>query len=201
MQDEVTISISFARVEEFRYLGTNLTYQNSIQEEIKSRLQSGNACTGSFVFQFAVQKYKVKDIQNYNVSCFLYECETWSFILSEKRKLRVFENRVLRRIFGLKRDEVKREWRRRHIDELNELYSSPNVIQAINLRRMRWARHVACMSRDAHRILQGNLRERDYLEDPGVDGRIIQWRPLIIIADNVINRLLLSKSVVPKHSI
>jgi hypothetical protein len=62
---------------------------------------------------------------------------------------------------------------------------------------MRWAGHVACMGRDAHRILQGNLRGKDYLEDAEVDGRIIQWRPLIIIADNVINRQFLSKSVVP----
>ena len=57
----------------------------------------------------------------------------------------MFENRVLRRIFGPKRDEVTREWRKLHNEELNDLYSSPNIIRVIKLRRMRWAEHVACM--------------------------------------------------------
>jgi len=61
-----------------------------------------------------------------------------------ERKLRVFENMVLRRIFGLRRDEVTGEWRRLHNDELNDLYSSPNIVWVIKS-RMRWARHVACM--------------------------------------------------------
>ena len=63
----------------------------------------------------------------------------------EDHRLRVFENRVLRRIFGPKRDEVTREWRKLHNEELNDLYSSPNIIRVIKLRRMRWAEHVACM--------------------------------------------------------
>jgi len=75
----------------------------------------------------------------------LYGCETWSLTLWEERKLRVFENMVLRRIFGPRRDKVTGEWRRRYNEELNALYSSPNIVRVIKLRRMRWAGHVACM--------------------------------------------------------
>jgi hypothetical protein len=75
----------------------------------------------------------------------LYGHETWSLTLREKRKLRVFENRVLRRIFGLKRDEVTGEWRRLHNKELYDLHSSPNIIRVIKSRRIRWAGHVARM--------------------------------------------------------
>jgi hypothetical protein len=73
----------------------------------------------------------------------LYGCETWSLTLRENRGVRVFENRVLRGIFGLERDEVTGEWRRLHIEELNDLYSSPNIIRVIKSRKMRWAGHVA----------------------------------------------------------
>jgi hypothetical protein len=70
----------------------------------------------------------------------LYRCETWSLPLREEQRLRVIENRVLRRIFGPKRDEVTGEWRRPHNEELNDLYSSPNIIRVIKSRRMSWAR-------------------------------------------------------------
>jgi hypothetical protein len=75
----------------------------------------------------------------------LYGCETWSLTLREKRRLRVFENRVLRRIFGPKRDEVTGEWRKMHNEQRHNLYSSPNIIRMMKSRRMRWAGHVARM--------------------------------------------------------
>ena len=73
----------------------------------------------------------------------MYVCETWSLILREDCRLRVFDNRVLSRIFGTKRDEVTGERRRLHNKELYALYYSPNIIQVINSRRLRWAGHVA----------------------------------------------------------
>ena len=73
----------------------------------------------------------------------LYGCETWLLTLREERRLTVFENRVLRRIFGPKRDEVTGEWRKLHNEELNDLYCSPNIVRVITSRRMNWAGHVA----------------------------------------------------------
>jgi hypothetical protein len=73
----------------------------------------------------------------------LYGCETWSLTLREEYRLRVFENRVLMRIFGPKRDEVTGEWRKLHNEELHNLYSSPSIIRIIRSRRRRWAGHVA----------------------------------------------------------
>jgi hypothetical protein len=95
--------------------------------------------------------------------------------LREECRLRVYENRVLRRIFGPKRNEVRGEWRKLHNEELNDLYSKTNIIRAIKWRRMRWAGKVAFMGerRGVYRVLVGNLRERFHLEDPGIDGRII----------------------------
>jgi hypothetical protein len=73
----------------------------------------------------------------------LYRCETWFLTLREKHRLKVFENRVLRRIFGPKRDEVTGEWRKLHNEELCDLYSSPSIIRIIKSRRMRLTGHVA----------------------------------------------------------
>jgi hypothetical protein len=73
----------------------------------------------------------------------LYGCETWSLTLREEYGLRVFENRVLRKIFGPKRDEVTGEWRQLHNEELRDLYSSSSIIRLIKSRRVRWADHVA----------------------------------------------------------
>jgi hypothetical protein len=75
----------------------------------------------------------------------LYGCETWSLTLREEQRLRVFENRVLRRIFGPKRDGTRGNWRRLHNEELNGLYSSANIVRVIKSSRMRWSGHVARM--------------------------------------------------------
>jgi hypothetical protein len=77
--------------------------------------------------------------------------------LREERRLRVFENRVLRKVFGPKRDEVTGEWRKLHKEELNYLYSLPNIVRVVKSRRMRWAGHVARMGEDrgVHRVLVG----------------------------------------------
>jgi hypothetical protein len=88
----------------------------------------------------------------------LYGCETWSLTLREEHILRVFENWVLRRIFGQKRDKVTGEWRKLHNEELHDLYSSSSIIRIITSRRIRWAGHVARMGekRNAYRLLVGN---------------------------------------------
>jgi hypothetical protein len=88
---------------------------------------------------------KVKIHKTIILPAVLYGCGTWSLTLSEEHRLRVFENRVLRRIFGPKRDAVMGEWRKLHNEELHNLYSSPHIIRQIKSRRMRWAGHVACM--------------------------------------------------------
>jgi hypothetical protein len=87
----------------------------------------------------------------------LYWCENWLLMLGEEHKLRVFENRVMRRVFGLKGDKVTGEWRRPYNEGLNNLYSSPNIIWVITSRRMRCMRHVACMEnrRSAYGVLVG----------------------------------------------
>ena len=78
----------------------------------------------------------------------LYGCETWSLTLREEMKLRVFEKVVLRRIFGPRREDITGEWRRLRNEELNDLYSSPNIVRVIKSRRMRWAGHVARMGEE-----------------------------------------------------
>jgi len=102
---------------------TVLTNQNSIQEEIKSRLKSGNACYHSFQnilsSSLLSKNLKIKLYRTIILPVVLYVCETWSVTLREERRLRVFE--VLRRIFGAERDELTGEWRKLHNEELNDL--------------------------------------------------------------------------------
>ena len=107
----------------------------------------------------------------------LYGCETWSLTLREERRLRVFENRVLR-IFGPKRDKVTGECRKLHNEELTVLYSSTNIVRVIKSGRMKWKGHVACIGdrRGVYTVWWANLKEGDHLGDPGVNGRIIlRW--------------------------
>jgi hypothetical protein len=98
----------------------------------------------------------------------LYGCETWSLTLREEHRLKVFENRVLRRIFGPKRDEVTGECRKLHNREFHNLYSSPDTIRQIKSRRMRWVGHVACMGegRNMYRVLVGEPEGKRPPEGP-----------------------------------
>jgi len=111
---------------------------------------------------------KIKLYRNIILPIVLYGCETWSLTLREERKLRVFENMVLRRIFGTRRDEVTGEWRRLHNEELNDLYSSANIVRVIKSRKMRLAGHVARMGeeRGVYRVLLGKPQGRRPLGRP-----------------------------------
>ena len=107
---------------QFIYLGTTLTNQNSIQEEIKSTLRSGNACYHSvqslLSSRLLSKNVKIKIYRTIILPLVLYGCETWSLTLREERRLRVSENRVLMRIFGPKRIEVTGEWRKNIMNNL-----------------------------------------------------------------------------------
>jgi hypothetical protein len=110
------------------------------------------------------------------LSLILYGCETWSLTLKEECRLRVFENRALRKILGPKRDEVTGEWRKLHNKELSDWYSSPNIIWMIKSRRMRWKGHVARKEERGEGYTGfwwGNPRDNECLDNPGIDGRII----------------------------
>ena len=154
------------------YMGTTLTNQNSIVEEIKSRLKSGNACYHSvqnpLSSRLLSKNLKIKIYRTVTLPVVLYGCETWSLTLREERKLRMFENRVLRRIFGPRKGEVTVDWRRLHNEALNDWYSSPNIVRVIKSRRMRWAGHVARMGeeRGVYRVLVGKPEGRRPLGIP-----------------------------------
>jgi hypothetical protein len=132
----------FKSVEHFTYLGKTLTNQYSIYEEIKNRLNSGNA------FYYFVQNLLPASLVSKNIKikiyrttifpAILYGCEIWSLTPNKEHRLNIFENRV-------QRDKVTGEWRRLCNEELNDLYSPPNIIWMIKSRRMRQMGHVACM--------------------------------------------------------
>jgi len=171
---------TFERREEFKYLGTTLTNQNFILEEIKSRLRSGDACyhlvQNLLSSRLLSKNLKIKIYRTIILPVVLYGYETWSLTLRQERKLRVFENMVLRRIFGPRRDEAMGEWRRLHNKELNDLYSSPSIVRVIKSRRMRWAGHVARMGeeRGVYRVLVGKL-----------EGKRTLGRPRLRLVDNI----------------
>jgi hypothetical protein len=137
-----------------------LINQNDIHDEIKSRLNSGNACYYSVQnlssSRLISKNLKIKIYKIVILPVVLYGCETWALTLREEHRLRVFENRVLRRIFGPKREEDG-SWRKLHNNELHSLYSSPNIVRVIKSRRLKWAGHVARMGEGigVYRVLVG----------------------------------------------
>jgi hypothetical protein len=171
---------SLENVGKFRYLGTTLTNQNDIRDEIKSRLNSGSACylsfsPKSFVFPFHMKKLKIKIYKTVILPVVLEGCETWSLTLGEEHRLRVFEDRVLR-ILRPKREEDG-SWKKFYNDELHSLYSSPNIVRVIKSRRLRWAGHVARMGegRGVGFSLRGP-KGKDHWEDLDVGGSVsLRW--------------------------
>jgi len=111
---------------------------------------------------------KIKVYRTIILPVVLYGCEIWSLTFREERRLRVFENRVLRRVFGPKRDKVTGEWRKLHNEELRDIYSLPNIVRGVKSRRMRWAGHVARMGegRGVHRVLVGKPEGKRPLGKP-----------------------------------
>ena len=142
------VSLLVLLLEPFKYLGTTLKNQNSIYEEIKSRLNSENACYHLVQILLSTslpsKNVKIEIYRTIILPVILYGCGTWSLVLREECRPRVFENKVLRRILGPKRDEATGEWGRLRNKELHALYSSPHIFWLIKP-RLRWAGHVACM--------------------------------------------------------
>jgi hypothetical protein len=147
---------------QFEYLRTTVTNENLIHEEINRKLNSGNACYHS-VQNLLFPRLLSKNVKNriYKtiiLPVVIYGCETWSLIVREEHKVRVFENRVLRRIFEPKKDGVTGRWRKLHNEGLHNLCSSPSIIRIIKSRRMRWAGLAVRMveKRNVYRLLVRN---------------------------------------------
>jgi hypothetical protein len=119
-----------------------------------------------FVFSPAVKNVKVRIYKTIILLVVLYGCETWSRTVREEHERRVFENRVLRRIFGPKKDRVTGGWRKLHNEELHNLYPSPSIIRIIKSRRMRWARHELGEKRNMYRLLVGKPEGKRSLGRP-----------------------------------
>ena len=134
-------------------------FKNDIREEIKLIKNMRKACY--YLLEIILssrllsKKLKVNTCKTIILPVVLYGCETWSLMLREEHRLRVFGNKILRIIFGAKRDEITGEWRKLHNGELHALYSSPNIIRNLKSRRLKWPGHVARMEqfRNAYRVL------------------------------------------------
>jgi len=145
-------------------------------------LKSANACYHSLQnllsSRLLSKNLKTKIYRTIILPVVLYGCETWSLTSREERSLRVFENRELRRIFGPKKDEVTRAWRKLHNEELNDLYPSSNYVRVIKSRRMRWAGYVARVGkrRDLYTDLVGKSegKRRHGISRPRW-GIILRW--------------------------
>jgi hypothetical protein len=149
----------------------------------------GNACYHSVQslssFCLPSRNVKVKVYKIKILPVVLYGCESWSLTLREEHRLRAFENRVLRKMFRPKRDEVAGEWRKLHNEELHNLFLSPNIIRQIKSRRMKWAGHVARMGeeKELYKVLVGKPEGKRPLGRPGrrredgirMDPREISW--------------------------
>jgi hypothetical protein len=142
---DILLCLYFENVAQFRYFGTTITDQNLIQEEIKRRLNSGNACyhlvQNPLSSRLLSKNIKIRIYKAIILSLVLYGCETLSLTLTEEHRLSVFEKRLLK-IFWPKRDEMTGGWKKLHNEELHNLYSSPSIIRRTKSRGMRWAGHV-----------------------------------------------------------
>jgi hypothetical protein len=161
MQGKIITYRCFENVAQFSYWGTTITNQSLIQEENKMRLISGNVCYLSvqnlLSSRLLSKNRKIGVYKTMFLSLVLYGFETWSLTVREGHRLRAFENRVLRRIYGPKRDELAGSWRKLHNEELRNLYSSPNRMFKW---RIIWERHsTKGAKRNAYRILVKSLKK------------------------------------------